>query len=61
MAFSNPIASWTDREPVFGGSNTEMYEEGDEFALTFEMPGFEREQAVPPHVLRPQGDRSRWG
>jgi len=54
MAFPNPIASWTDREPVFGGSNAEMYEEDDEFVLTFEMPGFECEQAVPPTFCAPK-------
>jgi len=43
MPLPNPIASWTDTEPVFGGSNAEMYEEDDEFVLTFEMPGFERD------------------
>lgn len=44
MALPNPIARWTDSEPVFGGSNAEMYEEDDEFVLTFEMPGFERDE-----------------
>jgi hypothetical protein len=37
-ALPNPIARRTDSEPVFGGTNPGMYEEDDEFVLTFEVP-----------------------
>jgi HSP20 family protein len=43
MALPNPLSDWTASEPVFGSGNAEMYEEDDEFVLTFEMPGFERD------------------
>jgi HSP20 family protein len=51
MALPDPASSWTRGIDLpsrlfsgFGSDDYELYEEDDEFVLTVEMPGFEREE-----------------
>jgi len=50
---TNTASSWMQNldlpsrvfgEGGFGGTDYELYEEGDEFVLTIDMPGFDREE-----------------